>query len=86
MKTLTIILFVALCACNPYHKLESPATMRYSVNVPDQGHILCRYYLVSADTLILFDAGYYALKLKQNRTSEIRFVGLKEYMIIDLKK
>jgi hypothetical protein len=79
MKSIILIILLALCACSPYQRAVSPVRMNYSVD-----GILCRDYRATGDTLILMDAGYFASRTTQRKTTEIRLIG-GSHIIIRLK-
>jgi len=87
MKKLIFLLLI-VAGCSPYHRLDKPVTMRYSVGIYYQdnfeGSILCRNVVFNGDTVVLQQAGYYARPLKQRYTADIRFVGDRDFMVVDL--
>jgi len=91
MKKLAFLLLILLVAasCSPYQKINKPVTMKYSVGVYNngifEGNILCRDLIYSGDTLTLKDAGYFARQMKQRRVSEIRFIGKRDVIVIEMK-
>ena len=88
MKALLSILMLGLIACNPYKHATIPVKMNYAVTVlsdsVNYGHILCRDYEIQSDTLILYDAGYWAKKRIQHKTTTIRIIGTLRILVVDI--
>ncbi len=84
MKKLFVLFAIVLIgfSCSPYERLSKPITMKYNINLEDHGTILCRDYKVLADTVFVFDAGYYKNLKKQHYVTDCKFVGKWNMMIV----
>jgi hypothetical protein len=80
MKKLLFLLLV-LSGCCTCPKIQ----MRYCVNLADHGTILCRDYQINGDTLRLFDAGHFVNLKYQSRVSDVKAIGFKQVLIVEIK-
>lgn len=87
MKKLFFLLLIT-ASCAPYHRMDQKVAMRYSVGIyyheNFEGSILCKDIRFNGDTVTLEKAGYFPKLLKQRRLTDIRFIGDRSFMVIDL--